>query len=463
MVSRPVSNELKKKEKIVVDPASSGVILLIIFTLASAFFALARSALVNSHRSKLRHLAKEGVQGAAWAERVAEDSTRLLITVQFGQSLASLLAAATAAVAFLPSFEAWLAGLLPLPSGVLAALAIVLLTSLVAVWLLLLGDKLPEAFALRNPERLALALAWAIHLFGKLFAPVVQLVMRISQAIAGPDGERHTGLTLVTEEEILTLVDAGQEEGVIEEDEKAMIYSIFKFGETSVREVMIPRIDVIALEIDVPLDKALQVIVDAGHSRIPVYQDSIDNIRGILYAKDFLELWLPNGVASVDTVQAPPLESLLRPANFVPESKMLDDLLAELQQRKVHIAIVVDEYGGTAGVVTIEDILEELVGEIQDEYDSEEAAYQVISEGEYIFNARIDVDDLNLIVGAGLPTEQGDTLGGFIYSQLGKVPAAGEVVLYDGMTIEVLSVLRRRIQNVRVSRQVQLEKVDEQD
>ncbi|MBN1319150.1 MAG: HlyC/CorC family transporter [Anaerolineales bacterium] len=429
------------------DPASSGVILLGILTFARGFFALARTALVNSHRTKLRQLAEEGVKGAAWAERVAEDSTRLLITVQFGQTLFSLLAAATAAVIFSPLLAVWI-GHLQLASVLVNSLSVLIVTGLVAILVLLFGDKLPEAMALRDPEGISLSIAWIIHLFSIPFTPVVRLVMRISQILVGTEAGDYAGLALVTEEEIKTLVDAGQEEGVIEEDEKAMIYSIFRFGHTSTREVMVPRIDVIAVEINTPPEEALRVIVDAGHSRIPVYRENIDNIQGILYAKDFLELWLPGN--SVERDQ--PLASLLRPAHYIPESKMLDDLLAEMQQRKVHIAIVVDEYGGTAGIVTIEDILEEIVGEIQDEYDSEEASYKEISQDEFIFNARIDLDDVNELLGCNLPTEQGDTLGGFIYSQLGKVPAPGEVIHFDGYSIEVISVLKRRIQQVRVRR-----------
>jgi putative hemolysin len=438
------------------DPGSSGAILLVIFTVASAFFALSRSALVNSHRAKLRQLAEEGVRGAGWAERVAEDSSLLLITVQFGQMLASLLGAASTAIFWTPVVSGWLGtvGLGPSLSG---AVALLLVVSFVAIAMLLFGDKLPEAAALRNPEGIALSLAWVIHLFSALFSPIVRVIIRVSRLIVGPEGHEYLGLALVTEEEIMTLVDAGQEEGVIEAEEKAMIYSIFQFGETAAREVMVPRIDIVALEIDTPLDEALQVVVEAGHSRIPVYRDTIDNVQGILYAKDFLELWLPDSSKGVEEAgRGRTLESLLRPAHFVPESKMLDDLLADLQQRKVHIAIVVDEYGGTAGLVTIEDILEEIVGEIQDEYDSEEAAYQKVGEGEYIFNARIDLDDVNHLLGTNLPTEQGDTLGGLIYSQLGKVPAPGDIIKFDGYSIEVISVVRRRIQNVRVWHEVKV-------
>lgn len=441
------------------DPASSGVILLGILTFARGFFALARTALVNSHRTKLRQLAEEGVKGAAWAERVTENSARLLITVQFGQTLFSLLAAATAAVIFSPLLAGWL-GHIHTSAALINGISVIIVTCLVAVLVLLFGDKLPEAMAMRDPEGIALSIAWVIHLFSIPFTPVVRLFMRIGQFLAGPESNDYGGIALVTEEEIKTLVDAGQEEGVIEEDEKAMIYSIFRFGHTSTREVMVPRIDVVAVEINTPPDEALRVIVDAGHSRIPVYSENIDNIQGILYAKDFLELYLPGS----DIEQDRPLASLMRPAHFIPESKMLDDLLADMQQRKVHIAIVVDEYGGTAGIVTIEDILEEIVGEIQDEYDSEEASFKEIDKDEFIFNARIDLDDVNEMLGSNLPTEQGDTLGGFIFSQLGKVPAPGDVLFFDGYSIEVISVLKRRIQQVRIRRnKTPEEKQDEKE
>ncbi len=427
------------------DPASRGALLLVFLIGLSGFFALARTALTNSQKGRLRHLAEERVRGAAWAERVAEDSVRLLTTVQFGQVLSRLLAAAVAATTFTPALGRWLERV-SLPPSLASGVSLLLLTGALAIVLLMLGEKLPEALALRNPEGIALSLAWIIHLLSILFAPIVRLVTRIGQWLAGSSQGGHEGLPFITEEELKTLVDAGQEEGVIEEDEKAMIYSIFAFGDTAAREVMVPRIDIVAIEINTPLDEALQVVVAAGHSRIPVYRDNIDNIQGILYAKDFLEWWH-------EDVSSRSLRDLLRPAFFVPESKMLDDLLAELQLRKVHIAVVVDEYGGTAGLVTIEDILEEIVGEIQDEYDSEEAPFQVTGEDEYVFNSRMDLDDVNQMLDTHLPTEQGDTLGGFIYSQLGKVPAAGELILFDGYSFEVMSVVNRRIKKVRVRRQ----------
>ena len=245
---------------------------------------------------------------------------------------------------------------------------------------------------------------------------------------------------------VFSMVDAGEETGIIEEDEKEMIYSIFEFGETLAREVMVPRIDIVAVESKAPVQQALDLILKRGHSRIPVYEETVDNIIGLLYAKDLLG-HLRDGNATVA------LRDILRPAYFIPETKKADELLQDLQQRKVHMAIVVDEYGGTAGLVTVEDLVEEIVGEIQDEYDAEEPFIEVITDDEFIFNARVDLDDVNKLMNVQLPSEGGDTLGGFIYSQLGKVPKVGDEILFDGIKIAVLSVAGRRIKKVKVNRE----------
>jgi CBS domain containing-hemolysin-like protein len=272
------------------------------------------------------------------------------------------------------------------------------------------------------------------------------VVVAVSRLLTGLSSETPPGLPFITEEEIKTLVDAGEEGGVIEEDEKRMIYSIFEFGDTLVREVMVPRIDVVAVEVNSRLSDALAVIIQAGHSRIPVYEESIDHIRGLLYAKDLLVLWR-------DGQMDRPLKDLLRPAYFVPESKKAVDLLADLQQRKIHLAIVVDEYGGTAGLVTLEDLIEEIVGEIRDEYDiNEEEIYQQVGENEYIFDAGIDLDDLNRLLDADLSTEDSDTLGGYVFSKLGKVPVEGERIEDGSLQMEVLSVDDRRIRKIRLTK-----------
>jgi CBS domain containing-hemolysin-like protein len=275
--------------------------------------------------------------------------------------------------------------------------------------------------------------------------PLAQLAMRINQLLTGHGDKSPHGLPFIIEEEIKTLVDAGEEGGFIEEEEKEMIYSIFEFGDTLAREVMVPRIDMVAIEVNTSVMDALDVVLQAGHSRIPVYEESIDNIVGILYAKDLLQYWR-------DDTSSLKLRGILRNVYYIPETKKVDELLQQLQLRKVHIAIVVDEYGGTAGLVTIEDIVEEIVGEIQDEYDSEEAFMEVINENEIVFNGRMDLDDVNHIMSLDLPTDRGDTLGGLVYTNLGRVPAVGDTTRIKNIEITVLSVVRRQIKKVKVVR-----------
>jgi putative hemolysin len=307
--------------------------------------------------------------------------------------------------------------------------------------LLVLSQLLPRAWVVGR-EKAALRLAPFVQGVTLVLTPLTALMRRIGYG-AVPDGSIPESIFL-SEDGLRFLLNVNEEETVIEDDEKEMIASVFQLGETLVREVMVPRIDVDAVPGDLPILDALDLLLKEGHSRIPVYEETIDNIIGILYAKDLLR-YLRDGRTDV------PLRRILRPAYFIPESKKVDDLLRELQQRKVHMAVVVDEYGGTAGLVTIEDLLEEIVGEIQDEYDAEEPTVEAVSEHEYLFDARVNLGEVNELAGVDLVSEGSDTLGGYIYGQLGKVPAVGDAIEFDGVRIEVLSVAGRRIKQVRVS------------
>lgn len=425
---------------------AGGLSAILLLVILHSFFSFARSAVINLRRVDLRHRVEGGEERAKLLEHLTEDSTRLLATFQAWTALTSALAVAVAALTLSPSLQSTIAGLAFLEpiSGLLAVFIVIAGVTLV---LIVAGDLVPEAVASTRSDSWAFAVARPVAALTLVTRPVVSLVVWLSNLLSALlGGGRLRGMTFVTEEEIMTMVDAGQEEGVIQEDEKQMIFSIFALDDTLAREVMVPRIDLIALDVETPLNEALQVAIEAGHSRIPVYEDNIDNIVGLLYAKDLLLVWR-DGHLSV------PLRELLRRAYFVPESKKVTELLSEMQQRKVHMSVVVDEYGGTAGVVTIEDIVEEIVGEIQDEYDSEEPSVVMISHDEYIFDARVDTDDVNRLIDSNLPTELGDTLGGFIYSQLGKVPAVGDRVEFQDLGIEVLTVSGRRIRKVRVARQ----------
>ena len=424
----------------------AGLIVVLVLVGVRGLLAAAKSAFVSVRHSRLRQMAEAGVGRARLAADLAENASRMLGALYLGKALLAALAAAVAAL----SLTGPLAGVFAeagLPAGWAFALAVVLIVGLLAVLGLTLGRLVPEAVAAADPERWALAMTWIVYGLELALWPLVRMIVWISNRLASPfGGAPFSGTTLITEEEIKTLVDAGEEEGVIEEGEKEMIYSIFQFGETLAREVMVPRIDMLALEVDTPLQQALGVVIEAGHSRIPVFEETVDHIVGLLYAKDLLAHLGEGG-------EKPRLRDVLRPPYFVPETKKVDDLLREMQQRRVHMAVVVDEYGGTAGVVTVEDILEEIVGEIQDEYDAEEPVFQKVGEAEYILDARMDLDDANQLLGADLPTELGDTLGGLIYSILGKVPAPGEQLRVDHLLIEVLTVTGRRIRKVRVRRE----------
>jgi putative hemolysin len=306
----------------------------------------------------------------------------------------------------------------------------------------------------RNPEAWAMRLAPAVRVTFLVLFPLLALPLLLDRRrVQEPVGA-------VTEAELKSMVDAGHEGGVLEQDERQMIYSIFEMGNTLVREIMLPRIYITALEVKTPLEQAIDALLQSGHSRVPVYEDSVDKILGLLYAKDLLKV-LREG-SQIDS-----LRSLLRPVYFVPEAKVVDELLAEMQARRVHMAVVVDEYGGVAGLVTMEDIVEEIIGEVRDEYDqSEELPYTQIGEGEFIFQGRIDLDKFNEIMDSHLPLNEAETLGGFIYNQIERVPASGETVQVEGLELTMEQVSGRRIRKVRAKKtfpEMESEQMDEHD
>lgn len=294
----------------------------------------------------------------------------------------------------------------------------------------------------RRPVYHLMRLEWTIRLSMALLYPFTLLPARRAQQ----NSEDEQPAPFVTEDELKNLVDAGQQEGVLEQDERRMIYSIFDLGDTLAREVMVPRIDILALDVHTSLKDAASALLQSGYSRVPVYEGSIDHIIGLLYAKDLLAVWQQGD-------SAPDLRQLLRPAYFVPEAKTVDALLSEMQSQRIHMSIVVDEYGGVAGLVTMEDIVEEIVGEIRDEYDQQEMTLvQKISPVEYLVAGRMDLDDFNELLGIELSSDDADTLAGYIYSQMGHVPAEGEYLTVQDLKLTIEEVSRQRIQKVRVQR-----------
>lgn len=407
-----------------------------------------RAAFASARRGRLRQMADEGIPRAALALRLAEDSSRMLGTLYLGKAFLVALAAALAAITLVPPLARTLAAG-GIPDLWADGVALLIVIGSLSALILVVGRLAPEGIAAAYPERWAVCFAGLLRVLTAVLWPPVRLLVWVGNRLAAPfGGVPLTGTALVTEEEIRTLVDAGEEEGVIEEDEKEMIYSIFELGETMAREVMVPRIDIVAVDIQTPPEEVVRVIAETGHSRIPVHEGTVDGIVGLVYAKDLLLHLQGDG-------PRPSLREMLRPAYFVPETKKVDDLLREMQQRRIHMAIVVDEYGGTAGLVTVEDILEEIVGEIQDEYDAEEPSFEQVGEEEYILDARMNLDDVNDLLKADLPTETADTLGGLIYDALGRVPVPGDSLQIGEWRVEVLTVSDRRIRKVRMAREKQ--------
>jgi putative hemolysin len=308
----------------------------------------------------------------------------------------------------------------------------------------------------RSPETWAVNLAW----FGRTIMILFSWTAAWMPDMKGEGQKVPDTSGLVTEEDLHSLVDAGQEDGVFEQEESRMIYSIVRLGETLAREIMVPRLDMVSLDVHATPFEAAELMLNTGHSRIPVYDGTIDQVLGMLYIKDLLGAYhsagkapdKPDVSAGSEAQRAFDLRGLLRPGYFTPEAKRLDVLMAEMQEQRIHMAIVVDEYGGVAGMVTLEDIVEEIVGEIQDEYDQgEESPIQAFEDGSYVFLGRVDLDDFNETMGSDLSKEDADTIGGFIYRQLGKVPVAGETVTHGRLLLRVEHVSARRIRKVRAS------------
>jgi len=327
------------------------------------------------------------------------------------------------------------------------AAAVAVTVAVLSVIAILLGFFVPRAIGARHAQSVLLVLVWPLEVLVWITQPLVGVLFLLTRILTSPFGANPQGAMQVTEEEIKTLVETGQAQGVFEEREQRMITSIFSLSEKPVREVMVPRTDIVGIDVDTRPGEMLERITKVGHSRIPIYEGSADNIVGILYVKDLFRR-LARGEKDVQ------IRPYLRAAQFVPESKKIADLLREMQRDKVHIAIVVDEYGGTSGLVTIEDLVEEIVGEIRDEYDLEPELVIPVSENEALLDARVPFDDVRETFDLDLPesdaTPNYDTLGGFVVAQLGRFPRQGEAVHAGGARFVVESVEGRRIRRVRV-------------
>ncbi len=396
-----------------------------------AFTSAVDTAFTAISRHRLNALLEEGVPRAQLLSRLMTDPYRIKAVIILLNTSVTIIATSLT-LHLVRNVAPWI-----------QVIALILL-----LFIMLVGSEvLPKALASRAPDTTALILSSPFNLTMHLLEPIVMVITLLTRPLIHLiQGPNTPSMPLVTEEELRLMVNVGEEEGLIEHDEREMIEGIFSFGDTLVREIMVPRVDIIALEVNTPLEKALDFVISEGHSRIPVYEETIDTIVGILYAKDLLPV-LRDGQRHMS------LADLSRSSiHFVPETMKVDMLLKQMQQRKIHMAIIVDEYGGTAGLATIEDLLEEIVGEIQDEYDiDEEPSIQVITETELIVDARVSIDDINDLTGLSLQSTDADRIGGLVYEQLGRVPLVGDKVVLDEATVTVLSMQGVRPEKLRIT------------
>ena len=420
--------------------ASTGLLLLLMAALGlHGILSLVNASLQNVSRSDMQKRAEDGDAAAQRFLVMTENSLRLSMTVSITHLLTRFIIAVVLLLLLILPYAA--------DAEIVQALPALVTVLLGAGLTLVLGDLMPEAIGSSHAESLLGLSLRTMRLLLLIAAPLTALVLLLSRLISRIFGSDAL-VSLVTEEEIMSLVHASHSGGIIEDEEKDMIASVLQLGESSARELMTPRIDIVSLEIGDTIMDALSAFVESGFSRIPVYDESIDTVMGLLNAKDILTV-----LKNRDDLESQQIRDLIRPTYFVPETKGADALLKELQEKNVHLAIVVDEYGGTSGLVTIEDLIEEIIGEIRDEYDfGEEEEFVAAGDGAYIIEGSMDLDDLNGLLDCSIDTGAADTLGGYIYLALGRVPRVNETIDTDILSMTVLSIDGHRIRKVRVRR-----------
>jgi putative hemolysin len=424
-----------------------GIIVLLV--MLNAVFVAAEIALVSLRRSRVDQLVDEGRRGATRVRRLTSDPGRFLAVIQLAITFIGFLASAFAGVSLAAALADILVGI-GMDPGVATAVGLLVVTILLSLFTIVFGELVPKTLALAHPEAFALALARPVDILGRALRPLVAVLTAATRAIARLFGAEVTSEARITADELRLIVERGGEQGILEAEEEQMINAVIELGSRRVHEVMVPRTAIVGLPASATFDEAIDTIIAEGHSRVPVYETSVDDVVGILYAKDLLP-FLKSDAAVQTSVR-----TMLRTPVFVPESMSIDDLLHEFQRRKVHLAIVMDEYGGTAGLVTIEDLLEEIVGEIQDEYDEEEPLIEVLDADRVRVDGRASIDDLLDLWDMKLTLEdedEYDTVGGFVYHRIGGVPSPGDEIRLDGLRLTVETTDGRRVGKVLVVRE----------
>lgn len=412
----------------VLGPETWQIVLLITLLLLSCFFSASETALMSLSKIRIKHMVEERVKGADKIAKLLENPNKLLSSILVGNNLVNIGASSLAT-----SIAIDIAG----SEGVAIA------TGIMTMLVLIFGEITPKTLAVQNSEKIALLVASPITFIVIIFKPIVIIFNYISAPIIKLLGGQANGKQpYITQEELKTMVDVSEEEGVLEVEEKEMIYNVFEFGDLQVKDVMVQRVDIVALDVESTYQEVMEVVKEEQFSRTPIYRETIDDIVGILNVKDLLLL---------DNVDDFSIERIMREPYYTYEFKKIMDLFRDMQKERAYMAVVLDEYGGTVGIVTMEDLVEEIVGEIEDEYDDEEDKdIEVVKEDEYIVTGSIRIDDLNDLIGTSMESEEFDSIGGFIIGQIGTFPDVGQEVTYENIRFKIEEVDKNRIMKVRI-------------
>lgn len=426
-------------------------LILLLLILLNAFFAASEIAMISMKDNKIRAMAESGHKKVKLLQNLLSEPSRFLATIQIGITLAGFLASAFAAESFAGRLAQFLydAGV-PIPRSTLETISVVLITLILSYFTLVFGELVPKRLAMQKYEAISMFAVTPLTVLSKATSPFVKLLTFSTNILVrmfgvNPDDNKEE----VTEEEIRMMVDVGNENGTIRESEKIMINNIFEFDNKTVSDIMMHRSNVVGIPVDASLSDVAQIVNTEKYTRFPVFEQHIDNIVGILHAKDLLT-YIERDAAGFD------LKSIIRTPYFVPVSKRINELFKDLQKHKMHLAIVIDEYGGTAGIVTIEDALEEIVGNIFDEHDVEEKELEKLDENTFLMKGLISLRLVKDLINIELPIEDYDTLSGFVIGQLGRIPEQDErpVVEFNGVVFQVEEVDERRIAKIKVIKSV---------
>jgi putative hemolysin len=416
-------------------PGILDFVVIAVSLIAIAILSSSESSFIAVNKFRIRHLLEKGDPRAKAVQKIRDEHDRLFSAVILSGNLFTVLATSVGTAMAIKYFGEDL--------GVLAAT--VMMTYLTVVF----GELTPKTFAVTHAEKVSLFLARPVEFYIKLIAPLIWIFRSSANLILSAFGVKEKPhYPFITEEEIRTMIRIGEEVGAIEEEEKLMLHRVFEFGDTEVSEVMVPRTEIIPIMEDSTVEDAMKLVSEKGYSRYPVIKENIDNVTGILYTKDILIKMATGPVAGQ------PASNFMREAYYVPENKMVSELLDEMQRKNFQIAIVMDEYGGTAGLVTLEDVIEEIVGGLQDEFEAIEAEkdIEVIDERTFVVSGQTGLDEINELIGAGLKSEDFNTIGGFVFGLFGRLPKVGEQVRFHALRFLILEMEDRRIAKIKITK-----------